>query len=131
VNNLYLAPNLKTGGNGSGVVFVFDSDLHSFTKITGNVWPVVSPDAYAQGGYFYVWPYFSNQEGFKTPAEWDSYGQVSNEHYEDPSFNGSTFAPSGSSTAAHAGVVGNGVFEDFNGRIRPISGAWTAGAIQL
>jgi len=131
VNNLYLAPNLKTGGNGSGVVFVFDSDLHSFTRITGNVWPVVSPDAYAQGGYFYVWPYFSNQSGYKTPSEWDAYGVVSNEHYQDGSYNSSSFAPSTSSTAANAGVVWNGVFEDMYGKIRPATGSWTAGAVDV
>jgi hypothetical protein len=131
INNLYLAKNFKPGGSGGAAVFVYDNDLSSFNKITGNVWPDASPDAYAQGGIFYVWPYFSKQEGFKSPAEWDAYGQVSGEHYEDPSYNSSTMAPSGSSVAANASRPWAGVFEDRTGALRPASGSWTAGAVQV
>ena len=33
-------------------------------------------EEYAQGGINYVWSYWSNQQGYKTPSEWEAYGQV-------------------------------------------------------
>ena len=131
INNLYLAPNLTTGTSGSAPVFVYDNDLSSFDKITGNVWPLPTIDKYAEGGINYVWPIWSNSAGYKTPAEWEAYGQVDKDYYADVGFNSATFAPLAGSVAANAGIVWKGVFADMNGKIRSNSGGWTAGAVEV
>lgn len=131
INNLYVAPNLTTGTSGGAPVFVYDTDLSSFNKISGNVWPKPSSDLYAEGGINYVWPTWSNSDGYRTPTEWENFGQVIKDYYEDTSFNSSSFAPSSSSQAASSGVVWAGVFTDMNGKIRSNSGSWTAGAVEV
>jgi PKD repeat protein len=130
VNNLYLAKNLVTGGSGSAPVLVYDTDLSSFRTITNNVWCVPSISDYAQGGINYVWSYWSNASGYKTPAEWESLAQVGKDYYEDPSY-GSNYAPSTSSKTATAGIAFAGVFADFYGNARAASGSWTAGAVEV
>lgn len=129
VNNLYLAPKLKFGLNGSMGVFVQDSSLSSFNTISNNVWPHPSNgDAYAQGGVNYIYTYWSNQNGWKTPGEWDAYAQVSSDSYEDPSFS-SAYQPSASSKSASSAKSYGGVFTDMTGAIRPAAG-WAAGAME-
>ncbi len=129
VNNLYLAPNLKFGLNGSMGVFVQDDNLSSFNTISNNVWPSASNgDSYAQGGVNYVYSYWSNQNGWKTPGEWDAYGQVGSDFYENPGFS-NVYKPSASSRAASAGTFYGGVFTDMTGAWRPASG-WAAGAME-
>lgn len=130
VNNLYLAPSLVTGNAGSAPVAVTDSDLSSFRTITGNVWPMPTIQKYAEGGINYVYSYWSNQDGYRTPQEWEAFGQVQKDHFEDTAYNGSTLAPTGGK-APGAGVVWNGVFTDRNGKLRSNSGSWTAGAVEV
>jgi len=131
VNNLYVAPKLITGSNGSAPVFVFDSDLSSFSTISGNVWPAPTILQYANGGINYVWPTWSNTSGYKSPAAWNAYGVVGTDYFSDVSFNTSTDAPSTSSVAASAASVWNGVFTDMNGKLRSATGSWTAGAVEV
>ncbi len=131
INNLYVAPNLMVGTNGAAPVFVFGSDLSSFSDITGNVWPSPTIDQYAQGGINYVWPSWSNAAGYKTASEWNAYGVVGTDYFSDVSFNTSTDAPSTSSVAANVGIVWDGVFTDKNGKLRSNSGSWTAGAVEV
>jgi hypothetical protein len=130
VNNLFVAPNLVTGTTSAGPVFVLDNDLSSFSKIDGNVWPTPTIAAYAQGGINYVWPSWSNSAGYKTPAEWEAYGVVIKDYYQDTAVS-SSYAPSTSSVAANAANVWAGVFTDMNGKMRPATGKWTAGAVEV
>jgi hypothetical protein len=129
INNLYIAPKLVVGDTSSGGVLVFDNDLSSFNKITGNVWPVPTATKYAEGGYMYVWPTWSNSSGYKTPTEWNNYGVVIEDKFSDVSYSG--YTPSGSSVASNAGTVWAGVFTDKNGKIRSNSGSWSAGAVEV
>jgi hypothetical protein len=130
VNNLYLAPNLYTGSSATSPVLVFDSNLNSFDRIANNVWGNPSKSSYAEGGINYVYPYWSNRSGYRTPSEWNAFSQVGTDYFVDTS-TGSGLAPSSSSTAASVGTRFAGVFTDINGRIRPSSGAWTAGAVEV
>jgi PKD repeat protein len=131
INNLFVAPNLSVGTSGSAPVFVYDNDLSSFNKITGNVWPTPTIGAYAEGGINYVWPTWSDSRGYKTQSEWESYAQVGKDYYSDVSFNSTTYAPSSSSVAANVGIVWAGVFTDMNGKLRSNNGSWTAGAVEV
>jgi hypothetical protein len=131
VNNLYLAPNLSVGTSGSAPVFVYWKDISMFDKITNNVWASPSIDKYAEGGINYVWPNWSNATGYKTPAEWEAYGQVGKDYYEDIGFNSSTFAPSTSASNDDKGIVWAGVFTDKNGKVRSNTGSWTVGAVDV
>ncbi len=130
VNNLYLARNLLTGPEGASPVFVLQNDLSSFRTITNNVWCSPHIDSYAQGGINYVYSYWSNSQGYRTPSEWSAFGQVGTDYYENPSYS-SSMTPSSSSKTATAGIQWAGVFTDFYGKARPISGSITAGAVQV
>jgi hypothetical protein len=129
-NNLYVAPDLVTGSYNTAPVLVYDNDLSGFDFISNNVWANASPTTYAQGGMNYVWPTWSNSEGYKTPTEWNAYGVVGTDYFSDVSVS-STWTPSSSSVAATAGRAYAGVFADMNGKARPISGTVTAGAVQV
>ena len=129
-NNLFLAPKLITGASGAAAVFVYDNDLSSFDKISNNVWPMPEMTKYAEGGINYVWPNWSNSAGYKTPAEWNALGVVGTDYFEDISYNSTSAAPGGG-TNRDAATVWAGVFTDRNGKIRPSSGGWTAGAIEV
>jgi len=130
INNLYLARNLISGPNGTAPVFVWDTDLSSFRKISGNVWPVTANIPFAEGGINYAWTAWSDQQGFKTPAEWEAFPQVIKDYYENPSYDGN-LAPATWSVAANAATPWAGVFKDIFGNNRPSSGTMTAGAIEV
>ena len=111
-------------------VYVAGSNLDVFKEISNNVWPKpMSYNKYGEGGMFYVWPKWSDSDGFKDPKEWDAYAQVSDESYENPSYN-SLLMPARGTTASSAGGAVKGVWTDFYGHLRPRSGNVTAGAVQ-
>jgi hypothetical protein len=130
VNNLYLAPNLYTGANGSAPVFVLQNDLSSFRTIHNNVWPNPNKAVYAEGGINYIWPSWSNATGYRTEAEWDSFGQVYSETFDNGGYQGNN-APNWGSKASTAGIAFAGVFTDIYGRARTENGAWSAGAVAM
>ena len=127
-NNLYVAPNLTTGSGASASVYVADSDLSSFKFIGNNVWANAKANLWAQGGQNYVWPSWSNASGYRSGGEWNSMSVVGNDYFSDVSISG--YTPSSGSTAASAGRYFEGIFQDRNGKDRPNSGTWTAGAVQ-
>src|SRR5215217_3880999 len=98
VNNLYLAKNLVTGTSGSASVYVEESNLSSFTKITNNVWALATALKYAEGGMNYMWPDWSDSSGYKTAAEWNAYGQVGTDYFEDTSTSSNLALTSGKAT---------------------------------
>jgi hypothetical protein len=73
-NNLFAAPNLIYGDNGTAPVTVDDNDLSSFSLISGNVWPAVTPSKYAKGGENFVGQYW--QAAYVTPDVWNAMPQV-------------------------------------------------------
>ena len=130
MNNVYMAPNMVTGANTAAPVFVVDTSLKSFSKITNNVWYVGGIGAYAKGGVNYVWPMWSNSAGYQTAAEWNSYSQVGTDLFSKTTVDGS-FRPEAGSSAIGEGIQAPGVFVDFYGNARPSSGSITAGAVQV
>lgn len=130
VNNLYSAPNLQPGAFESAPVYVNGSNLGSFRTVANNVWARGSPLDYAQGGMNYVWSYWSDSRGYQTPAEWNAIAQVGTDVFGHVAID-SRHAPGSSSLADDGARLFGGVFTDYYGKVRPLSGAWTAGAVQI
>ena len=127
-DNLYVAPNMVTGQYQTAAVYVTNTDLSSFREVKNNVWNAPKTATYAHGGYFYVWPSWSNSQGYKTPAQWDAYAQVSGERYQNVTLD-SRYAPSAGSLAISGCAPVHGVFTDLYGAARPTA-SWSAGAVQ-
>lgn len=82
--SLYVAPMLYPGSHRTAPMFVAADDLSGFSEISDNVWPTCPRrDGYAEGGVHYVWPRWSNSDGYKTEAEWEAYDQVGKDRYID------------------------------------------------
>jgi hypothetical protein len=129
MNNLFVMPKMFTG-DGTASIYVANSDLSGFKNISYNVWQSPSQILqWANGGVNWVLTQFGNASGYKSPAEWDSYSQVNNDTFANTPI--SDWRPSVSSVAANYAVKIPGVFEDFNGRPRPVSGHMSAGAIEV
>ncbi|UCD75632.1 MAG: PKD domain-containing protein [Phycisphaerales bacterium] len=127
-NNLYAAPNLTTGVDRTANVYVEADDLSAFDAVHHNVWAEPADFVWVPDAYHYVYPYWSDAEGYKTPQQWGEYGEVSTEAYEiadlDPDF-----TPRDGTIAATHGVPEPGVFTDFYGAWRP-PGNRSAGAVE-
>lgn len=128
VNNLYVAPRLMTGAYQTAVVYVAAWDLDSFREVRGNVWPAAATNAYAHGGYFYVWPSWSNIQGYKTAGTWSTYDVVSGEKYQNVLLDGQYRPVAGTASSMTVQPVA-GVFADLLGQER--TGPVSAGAVQL
>jgi hypothetical protein len=131
VNNLFVAPSLVTGSSGTAPLYVDGSSLAAFSQITNNIWGDPSKSSFAQGGINYVYDYWSNSAGYKTPTEWHAYSQVGTDYFSDVSISSTSYAPSTSSLAASVGRSYAGVFVDFYGNSRPGSGGFTVGAVEV
>lgn len=129
-NNLWIAPNFVAAFRGSAPVFVYGTNLDMFREISNNVWPIpVSFNRYGEGGLHYVWSYWSDKRGYKDFDEWDAYSNVHDEIYSNTSVT-SDLMPRRGTLASNSGAAMKGVFTDFYGRTRPLSGRVTVGAVQ-
>ncbi len=129
-NNLFSATNLITGDSRTANVYVDDDSLASFTDIARNVWAEPAQFNWVSDGYHYIWPLWSNAQGYQNPNEWDNFSVVSKEAYARTVLNGS-FAPPENSVAAIHSRPAAGVHVDMYGRRRPATGKWSAGAVEL
>ena len=135
-NNLYKADNLIVGEHVTAGLYVNDTSLASFSFIGGNVWPIptipvwaagripggtgingVSLDANAVGNYYNI-------------SRWNALGVVGSDAQQDTAVN-STFVPAASATAANFALHYGGVFSDYTGKVRSLSGSWSVGAMQV
>ena len=126
-NNLLIQPSLATGGNLTAPVYVTESNLSSFTYINGNVWQ--QPKTiykYAQGGINFVASSYSIN-GYLTPSAWNAESQVGTDFFSNTALSGYT-PTAGMALTADSAIAG--VFSDINGKARPTSGTWSAGAVQ-
>ncbi len=131
-DNLYVAPNMAVGSQGTAPVYVDASSLSGWTLVTNNVWQTpATTTLWSNGGVNFVGTsYISSSE--LTPDEWNAITPGGSDTFWAVSLNTSTFAPSSSdSKAATSGVAIAGVYGDFYGNSRPASGVWTAGAVQV
>ena len=128
-NNVYRAPNFYPGTYWTSALHVRAANLGSFDYIRNNVWPAVTGHWWADGGIHWV-STGTNSDGYKSPSEWSSFPQTSNEHYQNVSLAGN-FAPTSGSrpTSSPSSVLSaGGAFADFYGKYR-FSNA-TIGAVQ-
>jgi hypothetical protein len=127
-NNLYIAPELETGSYGSAIMFVLEENLSEFSSIENNCWPVPADFEWVGDGYHYLWPYWSNAEGFMNMSEWGELTQTGNDAYENVTLD-ANYLPQGNSAALGLSERVPGVYTDQAGAVRP-NGAWTAGAVE-
>jgi PKD repeat protein len=130
-NNLWIAPKLLPGTGGSAAIFVIEKSTAMFKLVSNNVWPMPSVfNPYAAGGMIYFWTSWAPPSGYYTPAAWNALAQVYNDRFSQiPVTNG--YMPGTASLATLACPTVAGVFCDLNGKLRPLSGAVTAGAVQM
>ena len=83
-DNLWIAPKISPGAYGTAAVKVGQTDLSSFTKIEGNVWPTgKNGTGFALGGIMSIDS--STGDGYLTDAQWLAYKNVSDDAFEDVS----------------------------------------------
>jgi len=80
--NLFVAPAFVTGA-GSGIIYVDDNDMRSFSQILDNVWPVPRVIQWANGGVFYVNSEVGIRTGYLTPAQWEATGIPKGDVYDN------------------------------------------------
>jgi len=129
VNNLYTAPNLVTGGWQSAAVYVNDTNLGSFKTISNNNWDIRNMSSGTSGGIFYVFSYWSNMEGYKSPSEWAAYSETGTEFFERVTLSANA-APGANSAAARSATAAKGVLFDRYGVRRPATNI-AIGAVEI
>ncbi len=130
LNNLLVQPNLAVGANNGAPVYVVEGNLSSFTYINGNVWQM--PKTFystANGGVNLVGGP-AGTLGSLTPAAWNAQSVVGTDYFAKTTLS-SKFAPSSGNVAAKAASPVVGVIADLYDNSRPLTGSWTAGAVQL
>jgi hypothetical protein len=90
-NNLFVAPNLRRGGDRGWSVFLFGKDLSGFKAVEGNVWP-------AGPGALHHW-----NKADQTPDRWAQQPMVSHERYEDVVLDADGNAPHALNAGARLG----------------------------
>ncbi len=96
-NNLWVAPNVQPGADGTAAIYVNDNSLEDFTSISDNIWPMpITILPYANGGINYV---SIPGNGYQDPAQWDANSQVHGDVFENVSLGDTYQASAGSFTA--------------------------------
>lgn len=130
INNLWIAPNIIPGMNGSAAVYIHGNNPSVIAESEHNVWQMPSKfNAYADHGINYVWPYWLPPHGYYTPQAWNALPMVSDDMFSQTTITADDM-PLADTLAATAGVQTPGVFVDINGTPRPKTGPITAGAVQ-
>ena len=75
-DNLFVAPHLKAGVNGTAAVNVNGADLAWFTAVSHNVWPVPEVPAKVKGGVVIVGTDGDRNKNFRTAADWAAMAPV-------------------------------------------------------
>jgi PKD repeat protein len=127
-NNMYLAPHLETGSQGTANAFVADDSLDG-ACFAGNLW--AEPAVVGWGnGWHYLWPYWSDPVGYRTPEEWAALPGTQGERYR-------AFAPADLDPEfrplfnAELSPAQPGAHRDLWGAARPLAGLVTVGAVEL
>jgi PKD repeat protein len=120
-DNLFVAPHLDPGTDGTSAVNTEMPDLADFKAVSHNVWPVLANAA--DGKVFVI-----ARQG-KTAAEWKAMPQVSGESFADVDVDAEG-VPTTNAAAIDAGDRQPAVPLDRNGVARPTTRP-SAGAVQL
>jgi len=83
-NNIYSAPRLIIGQWQSAALWVNDTGLQSFSRISGNVWPSTANNVWwANGGVNYVGLGTYDRQGHVPTGAWNSLSQVGSDEFSD------------------------------------------------
>ncbi len=125
-NNLYVAPDLYVGPNGTALLQVHASNLSGFETIENNVWADADYLSWADG-LLWVGTGGGNS-GFQTKQDWLGYSKVNDDKFDDTSLD-NQYRPNGVATTA--GKQFPGVFVDFYGNWRDADGQRSVGAVEV
>ena len=127
-NNLFIDSSLAVGGYNTAPVYVSESNLSSFSFITGNVWQQPIFYAWARGGINFIGTSYISA-GYQTASAWNSYANVGTDYFSTTPLNAGSYIPKAGSLASTAAtpVVGN--FSNIYGTARATTGTWAAGAV--
>jgi PKD repeat protein len=123
-NNLFIAPGLKPGTNGTSAVNTAETDLSSFTEIERNIWPAPSVfSGKTKDGVCVVGQVDRN------PAAWSQFPQVKEDRFNNIMVN-EAGAPAVESVAVGFALPTPGLRYDHDGKPRS-PGAPTVGALEV
>ncbi|MDB5328531.1 MAG: hypothetical protein JWM57_4100, partial [Phycisphaerales bacterium] len=138
VNNIYKATSLSMGSKGTAAVYAVDmSAFNSFTSITNNIWaiPANYPTWLASHTTGKVFALIgvdqANTNNYYNIDRWNALSQVGTDTEANVSLNGSYTPTSILSVVATAAKNYAGVFGDFSGDPRSLTGTWSIGAVQV
>jgi hypothetical protein len=127
-NNLFIAPGLKPGSNGTAVVNTVENDLSSFTEIERNIWPLPTVfGAETKDGVCFVGPGTGNN--YRNPAAWSAFPQVKEDRFVDVPVDEQGI-PTPDSAAVGYALPTPGLRQDHDGKPRSPHTP-TAGAIEI
>ena len=127
-NNLYAAPNLYAGNNGTVILWIDDTSLSGIKKIDNNVWADAKSTGWAGGNMWITTPNGPANAGWKNEQEWLAYSKIDDDVFSDVSLDGS-YKPVNNSAARTAGDREKGVLVDFYDRPRSDSNSRSVGAV--
>jgi hypothetical protein len=96
-NNLYCAPNLVTGSYKSAGLRVSDSNLNSFTLISGNIWPDADCTGSADGTNLIGDSESSST--YQSDSEWEAWSVVKGDYFRNVTLSTSYQTSLGGTTA--------------------------------
>lgn len=129
-NNIYVAPNLRTGAHQTANVFI-EADNISGMTFKNNFWSDPAQVGWGNG-WHYVWGYWSHADGYKNQSQWTNMVGNGTERYRRFNANNTVdFTPDWRPLfSAQTGETVSGVLVDRLNHARPLSGTVTVGAVQ-
>lgn len=138
VNNLYRADNMYMGTNGTAAIWVNGASLmSSFKEVSNNVWPVPSVSQFVASrtpggtGIMILSEAVGDLPNYYNIDRWNALSQIGGDYQEDVILSGNYTPTSDLALLANGKRNVSGVFGDFNGKARSLTGTWTIGAVQL
>jgi len=135
VNNIYQAPSMAVGSYGTSAIYDMESSLKSFTTISNNVWPVPTVNKWirdntpAGTAFAIIGSDLNNLSNYYDISRWNALSQVGTDLQQDVTVGSSSFSPN-STALLSGGERWAGVFTDYAGHPRPLTGGWSIGAIE-
>ena len=133
VNNIYDAPNMYVGTLATAAIYDVETSLSSFTTISNNVWPVPTLSkwiaANVKGGspFAIIGGDENNISDYYVLSRWNALSQVGTDQQLDLSLNSADASSVTSVTTG--GERWPGVFTNYTGAPRSLTGLWSIGAV--
>ncbi len=129
-DNLFVAPGLRVGTEGTAAVNVFGDTLDGFTAVSHDVWPVPASAAFpgAAGGVCVLGTSPDKVKNYRTAAAWAAVPPVDGDRFATVTVDDRGRPSAGPADGAAVAVPGTAF--DHDGRPRPPAGPQTAGAFE-